>query len=61
MHEFRNLRIERDRPGVMTVVIDMPERPMNVLDEGLLRDLDTLVASLENDQTLSLVVFRSGK
>ena len=61
MHEFRNLKIERHKPGVMTVVIDMPDRPLNVLDEGLLRDLDALVASLEKDRTLSLVVFRSGK
>ncbi len=61
MNEYRNLRIERDKPGVMTVVIDMPDRAMNVLDEGLLRDLDALVTSLESDQGLSLVVFRSGK
>jgi 3-hydroxyacyl-CoA dehydrogenase/enoyl-CoA hydratase/3-hydroxybutyryl-CoA epimerase len=61
MNDFRNLRIERDKPGVMTVVIDMPDRPMNVLDEGLLRDLDALVASMEQDSALSLVVFRSGK
>jgi 3-hydroxyacyl-CoA dehydrogenase/enoyl-CoA hydratase/3-hydroxybutyryl-CoA epimerase len=61
MNEYRNLRVERDKPGVMTVVIDMPDRAMNVLDEGLLRDLDSLVTSLENDPALSLVVFRSGK
>src|SRR5260221_751747 len=61
MPEFRNLRIERGKPGVMTVVIDLPDRPMNVLDEGLLRDLDALIASLEHDQVLSLVVLRSGK
>ncbi len=39
MHEYRNLRIERTHLGVMTIVIDMPDRAMNVLDEGLLRDL----------------------
>ena len=61
MNNFRNLKIERDKPGVMTVVIDVPDRPMNVLDEGLLRDLDALVTDLEKDQMLSLVVFRSGK
>jgi 3-hydroxyacyl-CoA dehydrogenase/enoyl-CoA hydratase/3-hydroxybutyryl-CoA epimerase len=61
MHEYQNLRIERDRPGVLTAVIDIPDRPINVLDEGLLRDLDILVSSLEQDDHLSLVVFRSGK
>ncbi len=61
MTEFKNLRIERPNPGVMTIVIDMPDRAVNVLDEGLLRDLDAVVSSLEQDQTLSLVVFRSGK
>src|SRR5262245_48534119 len=61
MDEFRNLRIAQDRPGTLTVVFDMPGRAINVVDEGLLRDLAALVARLEQDQSLSLVVFRSGK
>src|SRR5260221_14240367 len=61
MDTFRNIRIERDKPGVMTVVIDVPGRSINVLDEGLLRDLAAVVMSIENDRTVNLVVFRSGK
>ena len=61
MQEFRNLKIERPNPGVMTIVIDMPDRAVNVLDEGLLRDLDAVVSGIEKDTALSLVVFRSGK
>lgn len=61
MDTFRNLHIERDKPGVMTVVFDVPGRSINVLDEGLLRDLAAVVMSIENDRTVNLVVFRSGK
>lgn len=61
MDTFRNLRVERDKPGVMTVVIDVLGRSINVLDEGLLRDLAAVVMSIENDRTVNLVVFRSGK
>jgi 3-hydroxyacyl-CoA dehydrogenase/enoyl-CoA hydratase/3-hydroxybutyryl-CoA epimerase len=61
LNSFQNLRIEQDRPGVMTVVIDMPGRPVNVADESLLRDMAALLQRLESDRSLSLVVFRSGK
>src|SRR5215471_10064620 len=61
LNSFQNLRIEQDRPGVMTVVIDMPGRPVNVADESLLRDMAALLGRLESDKSLSLVVFRSGK
>jgi 3-hydroxyacyl-CoA dehydrogenase/enoyl-CoA hydratase/3-hydroxybutyryl-CoA epimerase len=61
MNSFQNLRIEQDRPGVMTVFVDMPGRPVNVADESLLRDMAALLDHLEGDRSLSLVVFRSGK
>lgn len=58
---FENLRIERDDRGVLTVVLDVAGRPVNVMDEGLLRDLGALLPPLERDRTTRLVVFRSGK
>jgi 3-hydroxyacyl-CoA dehydrogenase/enoyl-CoA hydratase/3-hydroxybutyryl-CoA epimerase len=61
LNSFKNLRIEQDRPGVMTVVMDMPGRPVNVADESLLRDMAALLEGLYRDRSLSLVIFRSGK
>lgn len=61
MNDFENLRVERTRPGVMTVVFDAPGRSVNVVDESLLQDLSALVDRLEQDRAVHLVVFRSGK
>lgn len=61
MNDFRNLRIEQHRPGVLTAVIDMPGRPVNVLDADVLHELEVLVTRLEHDRDLRMVVFRSAK
>ena len=61
MFNFRNLKIVSNNPGVMNVVVDMPGRAVNVLDQSLLEDLATLVSHLEQSPQVRLVVFRSGK
>lgn len=61
MHEYEHLRVEQDVRGVVTVTIDAAGRRVNVLDDALLRELESLVGDLESDVTARLVVFRSGK
>ncbi|OAI55965.1 hypothetical protein AYO47_02270 [Planctomyces sp. SCGC AG-212-M04] len=61
MSEFQHLRVDRDSRGVTTVTIDVVGRPFNIFVEGLFRELELLVDRLKQDQSVRLIVFRSGK
>lgn len=54
---YRKLRAVRSDVGVLTVVIDAP--PMNLIGPELVRDLVTLLATLESDQDTRVVVLES--
>lgn len=58
---FRNFRLERDLRGVMTAILNVPDRPVNVFDESVIRELYALVERFEQDQTIKLIVFKSDK
>jgi enoyl-CoA hydratase/carnithine racemase len=55
--EFATL-IVRARGGVLFVTIDAP--PMNLLGPELVRDLVSLIEAAEADETVRVLVFRSG-
>lgn len=57
----RNLGVTRDARGVLTVLLDVAGLGYNVLNEEVLRELQTLAAELEHDATARVVLFRSAK
>jgi len=50
-----------DERKVAWVTLDVPDRPLNVLDRQAMEELHQIVTRLEADETIRLVVFRSGK
>ncbi len=53
--------VSTDSAGVMTVAIDVPKRPMNVLTQSVMEELEAIVSDIESRSDLRLVVFRSEK
>ena len=58
---FNNFSVSTDDRGVTAVSLDVPGRPMNVLNNEVMEELDKIVHDLENSDDVKLVVFRSGK
>jgi 3-hydroxyacyl-CoA dehydrogenase/enoyl-CoA hydratase/carnithine racemase len=58
---YQNFEITTDDRGVTTVTLDVPGRPLNVLDREVMLELDQIVHDLENDNDVKLVIFQSGK
>jgi len=59
--EFKNFRFETDPDGIATATWDMTGRSMNVIDESVTEDIETLVARAEGDPAIKGVVIASGK
>jgi len=55
-HTYKTIRVEHDH-RVMTVTLDYP--PINLMDRAMFLDLRALLRSLESDQEIRVVVFRS--
>lgn len=58
---LQNFTVACDETGVYRITLDVPERPMNVLNEEVMGELDQIVTELENRHDVNLVVFKSGK
>ncbi|MCC0002377.1 MAG: enoyl-CoA hydratase/isomerase family protein, partial [Methylobacteriaceae bacterium] len=50
-----------DADGILTLVWDMPGKPMNVLDQSLMNELDAIVDHVIADAAIKGVVLTSGK
>lgn len=63
MLNLRNFKISIDADRVLTAVLDVPNRPLNVFEDSVLRDLAEVVRyAQQNAHTaVTMVVFRSGK
>jgi len=62
MIELRNFHLKQDDQGILTATLDVPERPLNVFDDSVLRELHEVVQFVRNNaRNLKMVVFRSGK
>lgn len=61
IHRLEHLSVEQDARGVVTVTFDAGGRRVNVLDQELLSELQSVLDDLETDSSVRLVVFRSGK
>ena len=56
-----NFKHDTDADGILTLVWDMPGKPMNVLDQSLMSELDTIVDHVIADAAIKGVVLTSGK
>jgi 3-hydroxyacyl-CoA dehydrogenase/enoyl-CoA hydratase/3-hydroxybutyryl-CoA epimerase len=59
--DYKNFLVETDPQGVVTVSLDVRDRPMNVFDWGVMNELERVVGYLEATNGIRLVVFRSHK
>ena len=57
----RNFRVTRDPRGVVTAVLDVPDRGQNVFNEDVIFELQQIVNEMEHDPSARLLLFRSGK
>ena len=60
MPDFTQLQLSRDPRGVVTISIDVPDAPMNVFNDAVVRELAEVVSLLEREPARA-VVFRSAK
>ncbi|MEM9588428.1 MAG: enoyl-CoA hydratase-related protein, partial [Planctomycetota bacterium] len=56
-----NFQVDRSQPGVCRVILDVPQRPLNVLTESVMTELKQIVSELEQAQDVRVVTFESGK
>lgn len=56
-----NFDVHRDFRGVMTAILNVADQPVNVFNESVLHDLDELLRAVEHDDSVTALVFRSGK
>jgi len=63
MLNLKNFKVSIDQDRVLTAVLDVPDRPLNVFEDSVLRELNEVVSYAEqNAHTgVTMVVFRSGK
>jgi 3-hydroxyacyl-CoA dehydrogenase/enoyl-CoA hydratase/3-hydroxybutyryl-CoA epimerase len=59
--KLKNFTVTTDSRGVCEISLDVPNRPMNVLDESVMIELETIVGLLEESDDVKVAVFCSGK
>lgn len=60
-NSYRNFTVKHNDHGVCRVILDVPERPLNVLTHGVMTELEQIISGIENDDDIKLLVFSSGK
>lgn len=58
---YRNFHVSRDPRGVTTISLDVPGRPLNVLNLDVMEELESIVHDLAADPKCRLALFRSEK
>lgn len=58
---YANFTVTKDDRGVVTAVLDVPNRPMNVFAHDVIEELRTIVSELEQAKDVKVALFRSGK
>ena len=56
-----NFDIHLDSRGVLSAILNVANQPVNVFNESVLHDLDELILAVNEDHSVTAVVFRSGK
>lgn len=59
--QYTAFNVTTSSTGVMTVAMDVPQRPMNVFTPVVMEELESIVSEIESRSDLRLVVFRSEK
>lgn len=60
-NSYQNFNVKHNDHGVCRVILDVPDRPLNVLNHSVMTELEEIIAGLENDLDVSLLVISSGK
>ncbi|NND98101.1 MAG: multifunctional fatty acid oxidation complex subunit alpha [Pirellulaceae bacterium] len=58
---YKNFTVTTDARGVRKITLDVPDRPLNVLDRSVMVELEQIVTDLENSTDVKVVVIQSGK
>ncbi len=58
---YANFKLRQDDRGVVTAVLNVPDRPMNVLSREVMEELQAIVKDLRQASDVKIVVFRSSK
>ena len=58
---YESFTVTTDVRGVTTAQIDVPDRPLNVFNATVMRELDQVLQDLEKDADCQAVIFRSAK
>jgi len=68
MMNLKNFQTHLDGRGVFIATLSVPDRPVNVLDDSVLQDLNAIVEFVQHDshkpdgqRTVRMLLFRSGK
>ena len=56
-----NFDVHRDFHGIMTAILNVADQPVNVFNESVMHDLDELLRAVHHDDSITALVFRSGK
>ncbi len=56
-----SFNVDTDERGVATITLDVPDRPLNVLTQDAMQELEHIVSELEHVRDVRAVVIRSGK
>lgn len=59
--QYENFRVTEDDRGVVTVSINVPGRPLNVITPEVMNELAEIVVAIEHSEGIVAVVFESGK
>src|SRR5262249_49769671 len=59
--QAESLWVSRLADGVASLVLDLPDRPVNVLNRQVLADLEAALDGVEADSSFQLLLIRSGK
>ena len=58
---YNNFTVTADDRGVVTAVLNVPDRPMNVFSKDVLEELRAIVHELQQAKHIKVALFRSGK
>ena len=58
---YQNFEVTEDKRGVVTVSINVPGKPFNILTQDAMEELSKIVVAIEHSAGIQMVVFESGK
>lgn len=61
LSDLKCFQVTSNSSGVFTATLNVPGRPMNVLTEEVFQELNQILEVLEQDRSVRVAIFRSGK